>query len=261
MIAARPLRNDQSPSVAVAMDAHVATAGGWYFFFKSASDFVLGLLLLVLTAPLIALAMVLIKLTSPGPAMYSQTRLGRFGKPFTIYKLRTMVHECESLTGAQWCVPGDLRVTTLGRWLRRTHLDELPQLWNVVRGDMSLIGPRPERPEFVPQLEYAIPHYRERLQVRPGITGLAQVQLPPDTDLASVRRKLALDLYYVRSVCLWLDARVSWATVLKMLGIPFRVIGAVLGFPAQETVEGRILRDALHNGARPSSNGVVVIGR
>src|SRR5207248_4660391 len=143
-------------------------------------------------------AMLLVKLTSPGPMLYTQTRLGRRGRPFTIYKIRTMLHDCESLTGPQWSTPGDTRITRVGRWLRRTHIDELPQLWNVLRGDMSLVGPRPERPEFIPELENAIPFYRDRLLVRPGITGLAQVQLPPDTDMDSVRRQLAHDIYYGR---------------------------------------------------------------
>ena len=138
------------------------------------------------------------KLTSRGPALYLQLRMGRNGKPFPIYKIRTMHYQCEKKSGAQWSTPGDSRILPLGRWLRRMHIDELPQLWNVIRGDMSLIGPRPERPEFVPQLEQAIAHYGQRLLLRPGVTGLAQVQLPADTDLNSVRTKLAYDLYYLR---------------------------------------------------------------
>ena len=105
-------------------------------------------------------------------------RLGKNGRPFRLHKIRTMRHDCEKATGPRWAVPGDPRITPLGRFLRQTHLDELPQLWNVLRGEMSLVGPRPERPEFVPDLEQAIPHYRDRLLVRPGVTGLAQVQLP-----------------------------------------------------------------------------------
>ena len=140
----------------------------WYVGVKVLLDFALALTLMALTAPLIGLAMILVKLTSRGPAIYSQTRLGKHGFPFTIYKIRTMTNNCETLTGAQWSRPGDSRVTGLGRWLRKTHIDELPQLWNVLRGDMSLIGPRPERPEFLPQLEQAIQHYRQRLTARPG---------------------------------------------------------------------------------------------
>jgi lipopolysaccharide/colanic/teichoic acid biosynthesis glycosyltransferase len=204
---------------------------------KGALDFTLALLLLLLTAPVVALAMLLIKLTSRGPALYTQARLGRGGKPFIIYKLRTMAHKCESVTGARWSLPGDPRITPLGRLLRKTHIDELPQLWNVLRGDMSLVGPRPERPEFVPQLEHAIPHYRSRLLMRPGVTGLAQVQLPPDTDLASVRVKLAYDLFYVQHAGLWLDLRLIASTTLKMFGVPFGWLRGLFGYPSTEHVE------------------------
>jgi lipopolysaccharide/colanic/teichoic acid biosynthesis glycosyltransferase len=208
-----------------------------YFWLKRVVDGFAALVLLVVTAPLVLLAMLLVKLTSRGPALYSQTRLGRHGQPFTIYKIRTMVHECESLTGARWSTPGDARITALGRWLRKTHLDELPQLWNVLRGDMSLVGPRPERPEFVPRLEQALPHYRDRLRVRPGVTGLAQVQLPPDTDLNSVRSKLAYDLLYVQNLSFWLDVRICWATAFKMVGIPFRGLRWIFLFPTRETAD------------------------
>lgn len=209
----------------------------WYVPVKAVVDFLLALALLVVTAPIVLVAMALVKLTSRGPAIYSQTRLGKHGQPFTIYKIRTMDHQAEKNTGARWCLPGDNRITRLGRWLRKTHIDELPQLWNVLCGQMSLIGPRPERPEFVPQLEQAIPHYRARLQVRPGLTGLAQVQLPPDTDLASVRLKLAYDLYYVRTVNPWLDARVALATLLHIVCVPFHVIRGLCCLARAETME------------------------
>jgi len=204
---------------------------------KRCGDILAALLLLVLTAPLLLLSILLIKLTSRGPVLYTQTRVGRHGLPFTIYKLRSMVHKCESLTGARWAVPGDPRVTAVGRFLRRTHLDELPQLWNVLRGDMSLVGPRPERPEFVPRLEQAIPRYRDRLRVRPGVTGLAQVQLPPDTDFDSVRVKLAYDLYYVRHCGLWLDVRIMLSTALKMAGLPFGALRQLFRFPRRKAIE------------------------
>src|SRR5262249_12591904 len=139
---------------------------------------------------------------------------------------------CEKLSGPQWSQRGDPRITPLGRILRQTHIDEFPQLWNVLRGDMSLVGPRPERPEFVPQLIEAIPHYGERLQVRPGVTGLAQVQLPPDTDLESVRRKVSCDLYYIQHLNLWLDLRILLCTACKMVAIPFRITRRLLGVPA-----------------------------
>lgn len=207
-----------------------------YVHLKGALDFTLALFLLILTAPLVLLALVLVKLTSRGPAFFSQVRLGRDGHPFILYKIRTMTHDAEK-DGARWCLPGDSRVTFVGRWLRASHLDELPQLWNVLRGQMSLVGPRPERPEFVPHLIQAIPEYAQRLEVRPGLTGLAQVQLPADTDLASVRVKLAYDLYYVRHTGFWLDLRIGWATLLKMAGLPFSVVRWLFFLPPRPVVE------------------------
>jgi lipopolysaccharide/colanic/teichoic acid biosynthesis glycosyltransferase len=216
-----------------------------YLSVKVALDVVTALTLLILTAPLIV--------TSPGPALYSQTRLGRFSRPFTIYKIRTMAHDCESLTGPRWSTAGDTRVTAVGRWLRRTHLDELPQLWNVLRGDMSLIGPRPERPEFVPQLEQAVPNYRKRLQVRPGVTGLAQVQLPPDSDLDSVLIKTAYDLHYIRRVSLLLDARIAWATFFKLTGLSFDRLRTLFRFPRREVVEQGYRTLAVRHGSNSDS--------
>lgn len=204
---------------------------------KAVFDFCAALALLVLTAPVLLLAMLLIKATSRGPALYVQTRVGRHGKPFSIYKLRTMRHQCEADTGACWSQPGDPRITPVGRFLRATHLDELPQLFNVLLGQMSLVGPRPERPEFVPQLERQFPRYRQRLELKPGLTGLAQVQLPPDSDLESVHRKLKYDLYYLGHVGVWLDLRVLTGTACKVLGLPFAAIRAGLGFPRFDAVE------------------------
>src|SRR5262249_44717693 len=159
------------------------------------------------------------------------------GQPFTIWKLRTMIHNCESLTGPRWAIPGDPRVTWVGQFLRALHLDELPQLLNVLRGEMSLIGPRPERPEFVPGLERAFPVCRERRNVKPGGTGLAQLQLPPDTDLESVRRKLIYDLYYVQNVGPALDFRILLGTVLYALGVKFRAYHRLFRIPTGPQVE------------------------
>ena len=203
---------------------------------KRLLDFTVALTLLILTLPLMLIAMLLVKLTSRGPAVYSQVRLGRAGIPFVIYKIRTMRQDAESMTGASWSKPGDSRITPVGRWLRKTHLDELPQLWNVLMGSMSMVGPRPERPEFFPQLEHAMPRYRDRLRVLPGVTGLAQVQLPPDMDLDSVRLKLAYDLEYVRRVGLWLDLRICWATAFKVGGSSFETIGQVFRFRDQAAI-------------------------
>jgi lipopolysaccharide/colanic/teichoic acid biosynthesis glycosyltransferase len=208
-----------------------------YAAVKGVLERLAALFLLVPAAPLIGLAGLLIKLTSRGPVFYSQTRLGRGGRPYTMHKLRTMTHDCEKHSGPRWSTEGDPRITPVGRFLRRTHLDELPQLWNVLRGDMGLVGPRPERPEFVVALEKALSRYRERMLVKPGVTGLAQVQLPPDTDLTSVRRKLAYDLYYVYHMSAWLDARIFLGTALKVVGVPFAVLGKVALMPSRQTVE------------------------
>jgi lipopolysaccharide/colanic/teichoic acid biosynthesis glycosyltransferase len=208
-----------------------------YVLCKTVLEFLVALCLLVLAGPVIVLSALLVRLTSRGPAFYSQTRLGLNGRPYSIYKLRTMYHNCERTSGPQWSTAGDARITPVGHFLRRTHLDELPQLINVLRGDMSLVGPRPERPEFIPALEQALPHYRERLRVRPGVTGLAQIQLPADSDLESVRRKLAYDLYYIRYQGPWLDFRILAGTALKVFGVPFEKIRKVFFVPSQEVVE------------------------
>lgn len=189
----------------------------WYTSSKRIFDVIAALTGLVVAVPVLLLTALLVRLTSRGPAFYSQTRVGKGGRPFTIWKLRSMRHNCELASGAVWSGKGDPRVTTIGRFLRRSHLDELPQLWNILVGDMSLVGPRPERPEFVPQLEAAIPRYRERLLVLPGVTGLAQVHLGPDTDLASVERKLAFDLYYIKTLGFWGDVKVVLATVIHVV--------------------------------------------
>jgi lipopolysaccharide/colanic/teichoic acid biosynthesis glycosyltransferase len=201
-------------------DVSVRTSRTLYEAVKAAGDFVAALVLLVLTAPLMLAILVLVRLTSSGPALYSQVRLGKGGRPFRIWKVRTMTHDCERHSGVRWSTRGDPRVTPLGRILRATHLDELPQLWNILRGDMSLIGPRPERPEFATQLEKVIPHYRDRLLVRPGVTGLAQVQLPPDSDVDGVRRKVACDLAYIHHLSFWLDLRITALTVFHVFGLP-----------------------------------------
>ena len=193
----------------------------WADRLKRTVDFTLAVILTVLTAPLLVLAVLLVKLTSAGPVIYSQTRLGRHRRAFTIYKIRSMYHDCERVSGPKWSSGDDPRVTPVGRFLRRSHLDELPQLWNVVKGEMSLVGPRPERPEFIAQLEKSLPRYGERLDVWPGLTGIAQVNLPPDVDQESVRRKLAYDLYYVENRSFWLDLRLILSTGLFLSGIPF----------------------------------------
>lgn len=215
------------------------TSNRMYFGIKPWLDFVLALLMLVVTAPIILLALLMVRLDSKGPWIYVQRRLGRGGRVFTLYKIRTMYHDSERLSGPKWCLPGDPRVTPVGRFLRWSHIDELPQLINVLLGQMSLVGPRPERPEFLDQLERALPNYRQRLAVRPGLTGLAQVQHPSDTDLASVRRKLNYDLRYIEWMNPWLDLRLLAGTALRCLGLPSAWIGRLLQLPEPNHLDAR----------------------
>lgn len=203
---------------------------------KYAFDFVFGLILLVVFSPFIAIAALGVRATSAGPAFYSQTRAGKDGRLFRIFKLRTMVHNCERISGAKWSVPGDPRITPLGAFLRKTHIDELPQLLNVLRGEMSLVGPRPERPEIIATLEDKIPRYRERLAIRPGVTGLAQLRLPADTTIESVRQKLNYDLRYIEVIGPWLDIRLAACTLLKMCKLPMDFALALLCVPGDRTL-------------------------
>lgn len=190
-----------------------------YFSFKAWPTRIIGAVLLVPAAPIILLLILIVRFSSPGPGLYRQTRTGKHGKEFRMYKIRTMYQDAESLSGPTWCKPGDSRITPLGKVLRLLHFDELPQLMNIVRGEMDLIGPRPERPAFVELLAREIPNYRDRLGVLPGVTGLAQVNLPPDETLDCVRRKLILDRDYIRSASASLDLRILICTSLRMLGI------------------------------------------
>jgi lipopolysaccharide/colanic/teichoic acid biosynthesis glycosyltransferase len=164
--------------------------------------------------PLVALAN---RLTSPGPIFYRQVRAGKGGRLYTVIKLRTMRPGAESETGAVWAAEDDARVTRLGRWLRKTRLDELPQCINVLRGEMSVIGPRPERPEFVDDLAAQIPFYRVRHAVKPGITGWAQMQYRYGNTVGDAQVKLEYDLYYVKHAGPYLDLCVLLRTLPVML--------------------------------------------
>jgi lipopolysaccharide/colanic/teichoic acid biosynthesis glycosyltransferase len=206
-------------------------------------DLLFGVPLGILLLPMILFTAVLVRFTSHGPAFYTQSRVGRFGHCFRIYKIRTMRHNAESGTGAKWATKNDSRVTWIGKILRKTHLDELPQILNVIKGDMSLVGPRPERPEFTTLLEAAIPHYKDRMLVRPGVTGLAQVYLPPDTNVDSVKRKLIYDIRYLTTMSLWLDLRLLLATFLQAIGIPCRVVQFCLWLPRMSSIEGAADRE------------------
>jgi lipopolysaccharide/colanic/teichoic acid biosynthesis glycosyltransferase len=230
--------NGAERSIPAAWSDGIAT-NSWYLRLRTILEWAGAGLLLVLTAPVVLAAALVIKLTSPGPVFYCQTRMGRHGRPFKLYKIRTMIDHCEANSGPCWSLPGDIRITRVGQLLRQTHVDELPQLLNVLRGQMRLIGPRPERPEFLPMLEQALPNYRWRLLVRPGLTGLAQVQLPADTDVESVRRKLDLDLYYLHHCGPWLDLQILTATVCCLLRIPTSWWRKIIRLPGSEVVEGK----------------------
>jgi lipopolysaccharide/colanic/teichoic acid biosynthesis glycosyltransferase len=188
-----------------------------YRAMKPKFDHTVGLVLLILFAPVIGLAALLVKLTSRGPAFYKQERVGEHGRTFNIIKLRTMRWDAETKSGPVWAEAKDSRVILVGGFLRRTHLDELPQLVNVVRGEMSLVGPRPERPYFVQQLRERVPGYDQRLAVKPGITGLAQVRAGYDHALRDVRRKVKLDTMYVQRMCWWVDFIIIIRTMGKFV--------------------------------------------
>jgi lipopolysaccharide/colanic/teichoic acid biosynthesis glycosyltransferase len=197
--------------------AETGIAPAPYFRWKRGVDFLAAVVLLVPALPLIGLLVLLVRLTSRGPGIYAQVRVGRNGRLFTMYKIRSMRRDAEAVTGAVWAQARDPRVTLVGRILRKLHLDELPQLFNVLKGEMSLVGPRPERPEFVHELVEKIPGYAKRLAVAPGVTGLAQVNLPPDADFESVRRKLVLDLEYVRKANFLMDFRLAICTFARVV--------------------------------------------
>jgi exopolysaccharide biosynthesis polyprenyl glycosylphosphotransferase len=171
---------------------------------------------LALGAPLVALAALAIRVTSAGPIFYRQTRCGRFGRCFEMTKLRTMHVDAEK-DGAVWSSESDPRVTLIGRVLRRYRIDEIPQLWHVLCGHMSFVGPRPERPELIAQLARDVPYYEERLMVQPGITGWAQVSYPYGASVTDARRKLEYDLYYMKHMSLFLDVFILLDTIRIVL--------------------------------------------
>lgn len=214
---------------------------------KRLLDIVVSAILLVVLSPVMLLTAMLVRLSSPGPVIFSQTRVGlnlrrprpdrrqsrtgvpegtldrrqagsdrrrdfAYGRHFTLYKFRTMRIDAEK-NGAQFAVKGDSRVTPIGRFLRKTRLDELPQLWNVLKGEMSLVGPRPERPEFIKQLSDEIPEYLDRLGLKPGLTGVAQILNGYDNEIESFRRKVAFDLHYLQHCSAWNDLKILVRTI------------------------------------------------
>jgi len=196
----------------LALTSHLARR--YFDVAKEVADIVLGFLALVLCLPMLIVCAAIIKLSSSGPVLYQQQRVGKEGRLFKMYKLRTMYTNAESATGAVWAARGDPRILPACRWMRSSHVDELPQIINVISGNMSLVGPRPERPEILSQLEETYPDIRKRLTVRPGITGLAQVRNGYDTTIEAFRAKLAADLEYIE--------RRNWST-------EFRIMAATVG--------------------------------
>ncbi len=182
--------------------------------FKRCFDILVGSCGLVLAAPIIAFTGIIIKIVSPGPIFFKQERVGLNKEIFDMYKMRTMKIDAEKNTGPVWAQEDDPRLIKFGRFIRKLHLDELPQFFNVLRGEMSIVGPRPERPVFVKEFSRKITDYSKRLNVKPGITGLAQVLHKYDETIADVKKKIKYDLLYIREMCLMVDIRILLRTIL-----------------------------------------------
>ncbi len=180
---------------------------------KRVLDIVCSLLGAIILSPLFILAFFLVRFTSKGPIIYSQTRVGKDGEHFQIYKFRTMRVDAEKETGPVWAAQNDKRLTPVGKFLRKSHIDELPQLINVLKGEMSIIGPRPERPIFVEEFKESIPNYEGRLAVKPGITGLAQVWHRYDETLQDVKKKVRYDRLYIKKMGFWADVNIILRTL------------------------------------------------
>lgn len=193
--------------------------GGMTFALKRVIDIVLASVALIVMLPVIIAISLLVRLSSHGPILHKQKRVGLHGRPFNIVKFRTMRPDAERPGEALWAEPDDPRATPIGRWLRRTHLDELPQLFLVVKGDMSLVGPRPERPEFVDELERTLPLYRARYSMRPGIAGWAQLHYPYGASVEDALAKLRYDLFYVKNWTPMLDTSILMRTLTRVLGL------------------------------------------
>ena len=184
-----------------------------FMVFKELLDIFGGAAAAIVFTPLILLCMAMIKLADPaGPVMYRQVRVGKNGRLFTIYKLRSMYIDAERHGNIQWAGQDDPRVIPICRWMRMSHVDELPQIFNILRGEMSLVGPRPERPELFEELSREVPNFEDRLSVKPGLTGLAQIKNGYDTDSDSVRRKLEFDLEYIQTMSFVNEIKLILAT-------------------------------------------------
>ncbi len=184
---------------------------------KEVLDFFLALLASVVALPIAAVVALIVRLDSRGPVMFRQERVGYKGKPFMMFKFRTMRIDAEAIGGPQWATEDDPRITRCGRWLRKTRLDEIPQLWNVLRGEVSLVGPRAERPHFVALLSEQLNYYAERHVVRPGITGWAEIRYPYGASVEDALQKLQYDLFYIKNLSLALDFLILFETVKIVL--------------------------------------------
>jgi sugar transferase (PEP-CTERM system associated) len=188
-------------------------ASPFFLFYKRLASVLISIIGLLLSVPLLPFIVLAIKMTSPGRVLYRQKRVGRNGVVFDCYKFRTMRADAEADTGPTWAGDDDPRITPVGRFFRHARIDEIPQLWNVLRGDMSLVGPRPERPEFVEELNRKIPYYQLRHATRPGITGWAQVRYKYGSSIEDAKEKLRYDLFYVKNMAPGLDLLILFHTV------------------------------------------------
>jgi len=188
-----------------------------YYFVKRVIDFVGSIIAFMVLSPFFLFAAIFIKIFSKGPVFFRQTRVGQYGKPFEIYKFRTMKVDAEKYSGPVWAAKNDNRLIPGGNFLRKSKIDELPQFINVLKGEMSIIGPRPERPFFVERLKNQIFDYEKRLNIKPGITGLAQVFHRADETINDVRKKIKYDILYIKKMCLLTDIRILAKTVRVVL--------------------------------------------
>lgn len=189
----------------------------WEKKIKRLLDIIISLIILIFNLPILLIAAMAIKLESEGPVLFKQERMGQNGKVFNILKYRSMVNNAEKLTGPVWSQKNDPRITKVGKFVRKVRIDEIPQMVNVLKGEMSLVGPRPERPFFVEKLSQEIPYYKRRLKVRPGITGWAQVKHKYDETIEDVKIKLRYDLFYIENMSIRMDFKILLRTVFVVL--------------------------------------------
>jgi len=210
-------RRAEAVKEVIAPSAGTASNAKLYSVVKTMIDVVGSIIALIVLSPLLFLVALFIKISSQGPVFFRQTRVGQYGRLFEIYKFRTMKMDAEKYSGPVWASKNDNRLIPGGNFLRKSKIDEIPQFINVLKGEMSIIGPRPERPFFVERLKEQIPDYEKRLKIKPGITGLAQVLHRADETIKDVRKKIKYDLLYIKKMCLFTDVRILAKTVRFVL--------------------------------------------